>query len=73
MRGRREVPRTGEEPKMRVRDADLRALIYEYGAGPGSDLHEALAELQERRDAEGAASRPGRRAQGRRGRSSGLL
>lgn len=41
-----------QEPRMDVRDADLRSLVYEHGAVPGSDLRAALRELQERRDHE---------------------
>lgn len=38
------------EPRMRVRDRDLRRIIFNHGAGPGTPLYEALAELQEHRD-----------------------
>lgn len=36
--------------QMKVRDRDLRNLVHEHGAGPGTDLHRVLAELQRRRD-----------------------
>lgn len=38
------------EPKMRVRDRDLRRIVFNAGAGPGTPLYEALAELQRYRD-----------------------
>lgn len=44
------------EPRMRVRDADLRKLVHQYGTGPGTPLHEALAELQARRDTDSGRS-----------------
>lgn len=54
---------TAEEPRMRIRDRDLRALVHAHGAAPGTDLHRVLAELQERRDQEqgegGAERSPG--------------
>lgn len=44
---------TESEPRMRVRDADLRSLVHRHGAAPGTDLHRVLRELQRRRDEEG--------------------
>lgn len=46
-----ESPLTGEEPRMRTRDADLRALIHTFDQGPGTDLYWVLAALQRYRDA----------------------
>lgn len=44
---------TDREPRMKVRDSDLRQAVHSHGAYPGSDLWNLLRELQERRDREG--------------------
>lgn len=38
------------EPRMQVRDRDLRRLVHHHGARPGTELWKALRELQRRRD-----------------------
>ena len=43
--------------KMQVRDADLRRLVHQRGAHPGTDLYDALRELQRRRDTTREAAR----------------
>lgn len=57
---RREAEMSAEasEPRMRVRDADLRGVVHERGAGPGTDLYRLLVELQRRRDAASSRSTP---------------
>lgn len=50
------------EPRMRVRDADLRGVVHERGAGPGTDLYRLLVELQRRRDAADSRSTPRERS-----------
>lgn len=49
-------PDRRDEPRMQVRDADLRSLVHRHGARPGTDLHRVLRELQRRRDEEGGES-----------------
>lgn len=65
------------EPRMRVRDRDLRRIIFNHGAGPGTPLHEALAELQRYRDEahenEDAEAGPGQHAAAQGPRTSPLL
>lgn len=68
------------EPRMRVRDRDLRRIIFNHGAGPGTPLYEALAELQRYRDeahededAEAAEAGPGHHPAAQGPRTSPLL
>lgn len=42
------------EPRMPIRDAELRAAVVESGAYPGSQTWSALVELQRYRDADRA-------------------
>lgn len=50
----------GGEARAAARDADLRSILYDHGARPGSPLHNALRELQRRRDARPAEPESGR-------------
>lgn len=65
------------EPRMRVKDRDLRRIVFNAGAGPGTPLYEALAELQVHRDkareAEAAEARGGHPETAQGPRSSPLL
>lgn len=47
-RDRRETPQ--EEPRMPLRDADLRGAVSREGIRPGDETWRLLVELQERRE-----------------------
>lgn len=52
-------PKSPAEPRMAIRDADLRQAIHANSAPPGTRLWKLLRELQRRRDREGDGRQEG--------------